>query len=101
VVLPTEPGVTVIACVVAPLDQRFPVAKLEVRVMLCPKQIVAGLGLEVMVTVGKFVTVTVTLAVFIHPFKSVPVTVYVLVTVGWAVTVVPDVESNPVAGDHV
>ena len=99
--LPIEPGVTVIACVVEPFDQRLPVAKLEVRVALCPKQIVALTGAEVIVTAGLFVTVTVTVAVFTHPFKSVPVTVYVLVTVGSAVTLVPDVESKPVAGDQV
>ena len=35
-----------------------------------------------------------------HPFTSVPVTVYVVVEVGLAVTVEPVVELSPVAGDQ-
>jgi hypothetical protein len=43
-------------------------------------------------------TVTVTVAVFVQPFALVPVTVYVVVAVGDAVTVAPVVALNPVAG---
>ena len=46
-------------------------------------------------------TVTVTLAVFVAPSASVPVTVYVVLTEGLAITVAPVVVFNPVAGDHV
>lgn len=56
-------------------------------------------GLTVMV--GKGFTVTVTVFVFTHPFASVPVTVYVVVEVGFAVTVAPVVEDKPVEGLHV
>ena len=52
------------------------------------------------VTVGRSFTVTVTDAVFVHPFASVPVTVYVVLTVGVAVTGVPVVALNPVEGVH-
>ena len=40
------------------------------------------------------------LAVFLHPFTSVPVTVYVVVTVGLAVTELPLVVARPVPGFH-
>ena len=43
-------------------------------------------------------TVIVELAVFTHPLASVPVTVYVVVVVGLAVTVPPVVADNPVDG---
>jgi hypothetical protein len=49
-------------------------------------------------------TVTVTVAVPLLPLQvvpSVPVTVYVVVTAGDAVTVDPPVVFNPVEGDHV
>jgi hypothetical protein len=36
----------------------------------------------------------------VHPFPSVPVTVYVVVVVGLAITVVPVADDNPVAGLH-
>jgi len=50
--------------------------------------------------VGVGVTVTVTLAVLKQPFASVPVTKYVCVEVGDAVTGVPVVADKPVAGDQ-
>ena len=50
-------------------------------------------------TVGIGFTVTVTLAVLLHP-ADVPVTVYVVVTVGFAVTGLPVVTSRPVDGAH-
>jgi len=40
-------------------------------------------------------------AVAKHPAVSVPVTVYIVFTVGKARTVSPVVKFNPVAGDHV
>lgn len=48
--------------------------------------------------VGVGVTVTVTSAVFTHPFASVPVTVYVWVEVGDAVTDVPVAEDRVADG---
>jgi hypothetical protein len=47
---------------------------------------------------GLAFTVIVTVAVLVHPFPAVPVTVYVVVVVGFAVTVAPVVEDKPVAG---
>ena len=49
---------------------------------------------------GEGLTVTVTVEVFEHKDKSVPVIVYVVILVGFAVTVVPVVELNPAAGAH-
>jgi hypothetical protein len=51
--------------------------------------------------VGNAFTVTVTVAVFVHPLDAVPVTVYVVVTVGLAVTGDPVVELSPDAGAQV
>jgi len=62
----------------------------------CPWQIDAG-GT---VMTGSGLTVTVTCAVCVHPLR-VPVTVYVVVVVGLAVTLAPVVLLNPVGGDHV
>jgi hypothetical protein len=42
--------------------------------------------------------VTDTVEVFEHPLASVPVTIYVVLIVGSAVTVIPDPEVNPVVG---
>ena len=63
----------------------------------CPSQIV-GDG-ETAIT-GNRLTVTVTCAVAVHPFRS-PVMVYVMVAAGLAVTFEPVVELNAVAGLHV
>ena len=41
-----------------------------------------------------------TVAVLLHPFASVPVTVYVVAVTGLAVTAAPVVPDNPVAGDQ-
>jgi hypothetical protein len=49
---------------------------------------------------GNGLTVTVTVALFVHPLLVMPVTVYVLVVVGLAITVAPVVAERPVAGDH-
>jgi hypothetical protein len=78
-------------------DQEYVVAPPAVRVALCwPAHIAGGV---VTVTTGSGFTVTVTCPVAVHPFE-VPVTVYIVVEVGLAVTGEPMVELNPVAGDH-
>ena len=51
-------------------------------------------------TTGKGFTVTVTVAVFTQPLLLVPVTVYVVVAAGLAVTDVPVDADRPVAGLH-
>ena len=67
--------------------------------VLAPEQIVCAAG--VAVATGVSFTVTVTVPVLTHPFASVPVTVYVVVVVGLAVTAAPVVADNPVEGLHV
>jgi hypothetical protein len=52
-------------------------------------------------TVGEELTVMVIDAVLIHPAAVFPVTVYVSVPVGFAVTLVPVLELNPMVGVHV
>lgn len=61
-----------------------------------PEQITAPLA----VTVSVFTTETVVVATPEHE-PSVPVTVYTVVAVGLAMTVVPVVALSPVPGDHV
>jgi hypothetical protein len=61
-------------------------------------QVVGAAGLMVMV--GSGFTVTVTVVVAVQPAAVVPVTVYVVVAVGEAFTVEPDVALRPVAGAH-
>ena len=51
-------------------------------------------------TTGFGLTVTVTVDEEVHPFAFVPVTVYVVVEAGVAVTLLPVVELNPVEGDQ-
>lgn len=48
---------------------------------------------------GRGLTLTVTTAVLLHP-ELVPVTVYVVIIVGLAVTLVPVEADSPTAGDH-
>lgn len=55
--------------------------------MASPEQVVPEL--EDAVTVGKEFTATATVPVLEHPLTSVPVTVYVVFTVGLSLTVVP------------
>ena len=71
-------------------------APLAVSVVFCPVQMVM---FGETVTTGTGFTVTVTCAVAVHPSAS-PVTVYVVVDVGFAVTIEPVVALSPVAGDH-
>ena len=68
-----------------------------------PEQVVKAVSGPVSVMDGAEPTVTVTVVVFTHDGVPavVPVTVYVVVEVGLAVTVAPLVALNPVAGDHV
>ena len=54
-----------------------------------------------MIAAGKGFTVTATVVVLEHPPDVVPVTVYIVVTVGVAVTVEPVVADKPEEGDQV
>lgn len=49
---------------------------------------------------GKGFTVTTAVSAFAHPLMSVPVTIYVAVLVGLALTVEPEVPLKPAAGDQ-
>ena len=77
-------------------DQKYVVAPLAESIVGNPSQI-AVLGETVTITV---VTETVPCPVDVHPLLSVPVTVYVMVVVGFAVTDEPVVALNAVAGLH-
>lgn len=59
---------------VTPPDQVYEVAPVPFSVMLVPAQTVVP-GVAVDETVGNGLTVMVVVAVFVHPFASVPVTV--------------------------
>jgi hypothetical protein len=72
------------------------VAPLAVNVTLLPAQIVELDG-EIL-TVGMVFTVTGTEAVAVHPLAAVPVTVYVVVVAGVAVTTAVLVAESPVDG---
>ena len=91
---------TVIACVVAPLLHKYvkPDPPFAVNVVLAPTQIVVALA--VIDAVGNGLTVTTTWSVFTHPFAFVPVTVYVVVALGLAVTLAVFVALKPVDGLH-
>ncbi len=65
-------------------------------VALAPLQILG----ELTVIVGNGRTVTVVVVVFKQPLAAVPVIVYVVVVVGFAVTLTPVVALNPVLGDQ-
>lgn len=52
-------------------------------------------------TTGSGLTVIVTVAVLLHPVPFVPVTVYVVVTVGLAEVLVQVEQDNPVEGNHI
>ena len=71
----------------------YVLAPLAVNVVLCPTHIVAG---ETLI-VGWLAMVTVTCAVAVHPNAS-PVTVYVIVDDGFAVTLEPVVVFSEVEG---
>ena len=67
-----------------------------VNVAAVPSQIVTSLTVKV----GIGFTVMGTITLCVHPFKL-EVTVYVVLTVGFAITVAPVVLFSPVAGTHV
>jgi hypothetical protein len=92
-------AVTVIDCVVAPVDQRFPVADDEVRVMFLPGHIVVG-PLMVGVTAPAAGPTTKEADVAKQPVAFVTVTVYVPVTDTAMDCVVAPVDQRfPVAED--
>ena len=68
--------------------------------MVSPRD--AGFGSMELITMSHG-GLTVTLINFeaVHPVGPVPITVYVVVSVGLAVTAAPVVADRPVAGDHV
>jgi hypothetical protein len=79
-------------------DQTYVTAPDAVSVAVCcPTQIAGGAGT---VITGSGFTFTVTSVDAVQPLPSVPVTVYVVVEVGFAVTVDPVVALSPVAGDQ-
>ena len=71
---------------------------LAVRATDWPVQSTGAKGITTII--GKGLMVTVTLLVLLHPLTSVPVTVYIVVEEGLAVTVAPVVDESPEAGDH-
>jgi hypothetical protein len=81
-----------------PGAQLYVLAPLAVRTTLLPEHIEGADGL--ISTIGLAFTVTVTVVVPVQPARDVPVTVYVVVVVGLAVTTAPVVPDNPVAGAH-
>jgi hypothetical protein len=79
-------------------DHAYDVAPFAVRFTLLPAQIAGAAG--VTLTVGSGRTVTVMVAVPVQPWAFVPITVYVVVAVGFAVGFAQVVQLKPVAGDH-
>jgi len=80
-------GATVILAVLPPVLQLYVFAPLAVITEVCPLHIAAGLA--VAVTDGNGFTVTLTVAVPVHPAVLVPVTVYVVVALGVTVLLAP------------
>jgi hypothetical protein len=74
------------------------VAPLAVNVVEAPKQM--GFADAEMLTVGPGFTVIRAEDELVHPVASVPVTIYVVVVAGVAITVAPVVAVSPAAGDH-
>ena len=70
-------------------------APMAVKLTLSPEQIVGDKGVTEIP--GTLVTVTVTFALDVQP-AEVPVTVYVVVLAGLAVTIAPLVAERPLAG---
>jgi hypothetical protein len=98
------PGVAVttapvVALKPVPGDHVYVVAPLAVITTESPPHIPGEGGVTVNVGVG--VTVTVTVVESGQPLALVPITVYVVVVAGVAVTEAPVVELNPVGGLHV
>ena len=65
-------GLTVMAAVVAPVFQLYPVPPLAVSVVLCPLQMDTAFGL--ITVVGGMKTFMLALAIAVQPFPSVTVT---------------------------
>jgi len=82
-----ELGVTVMLAVLPPVFQLYVFAPLAVNTEVAPLHIAAGLADAV--TDGNGFTVTLTVAVPVHPAVVVPVTVYVVVLVGDTVLELP------------
>jgi len=80
-------GVTVMLAAMSPVLQLYVFAPLAVSSELSPLHIAAGLADAV--TVGNGFTVTLTVAVPVHPSALVPVTVYVVVALGVTVLLAP------------
>jgi len=80
-------GVTVMLAVLPPVFQLYVFAPLAVNTDVAPLHIAAGLA--VAVTDGNGFTVTLTVAVPVHPAVLVPVTVYVVVPLGVTVLLAP------------
>ena len=78
---------------VVPPEVTFEAKLIEPLQMVCDEALSVGVD-------GSDVTVMVELAVFVHPFPSVPVTVYVRVAVAEAITLLPVVADNSVDGSH-
>jgi hypothetical protein len=78
-------------------DQLYVEPPVAVKPVEAPLQIAT---LEPPLITGIKFTVTVTAAVLLQPAALVPVTVYVIVDVGLAVTLAPVVADNPVDGDQ-
>ena len=70
---------------------------MAVSVVFCPMQMVSSGETEI---AGSGFTVTVVCDVAVHPFAEVPVTIYVVVEVGCAVTLEPVDEFNDAEGLH-
>jgi hypothetical protein len=87
-----------IVCVVAPFDQRKLVPPLAVRITDPPWQKAVGPPAAI-VAVGNGFTVTVPVWLA-EQIPAVPVTVYIVVKVGLAMTEEPDVVFKPVPGLH-
>ena len=76
----------------------YVLAPLAVSVVLLPLHIDGAAGVTLIAGLG--FTVTVTVVVLLHPAALVPITVYVVVAAGLAVTVAPVVADKPVEGLH-
>jgi hypothetical protein len=89
-------------CVVAPLDQTKEYGATPFTLTVTPPLLWLQLdGNAVAVTTGNELTVTTTDAPAEQPAALVPVTLYVVFTVGDASTVPPVVADNPAVGTHV
>lgn len=89
----------VVALRPVPGDQLYVLAPLAVSVIPLPEQMVAAVA-GLIETGGRGFTVMVLVAVELQPLALVPVSVYVVVVAGVAITVAPVVVLSPVDGDQ-